>query len=118
MLKSIDGFWISAQVFSGSFSNSYFHIFPSSGHNVYATISLSEVTHYPTEPDLERSAAAYISWWTSYGLDGKQNAPSPEPKPTERTRNAVVVRDCGSLQFNLDVSNWVAATAQINIFEF
>jgi hypothetical protein len=34
-----------------------------------------------------------------------------------RTQNAVMVRNCGSLQFNLDVANWVVATAQINIFQ-
>ncbi len=116
MLKSVDGFWISAQVYTGDFSNSYFHFLEAPGQNVYATISLSEVNHYPTEPDMRRQASAYISWWTAYGSDGKLFA--PHPNSMGRTQNAVMVRNCASLQFNLDVSNWVVATAQINIFQF
>jgi len=116
VLKSVDGFWISAQVFTGDFSNSYFHTFLAPGQNIYATISLSEVNHYATEPDLGRRASAYISRWTAYGPDGKLFAPNPNSMG--RTQNAVMVRNCGSLQFNLDVSNWVVATAQINIFQF
>lgn len=116
MLKAVDGFWISAQVFTGDFSNSYFHFFAAPGKTVYATISLSEVNHYPTEPDMRRQASAYISWWTAYGPDGKLFAPSPNSMGP--TQNAVAVRNCGSLQFDLAVSNWVSATAQINIFVF
>ena len=115
MFNSIDGFWISASVFTGDFSNSYFHAFPAPGQDVYATISLSEVNHYPTEPDLLRTAAAYISWWTVYGPEGKLVAPSLNSMG--RMQNAVMVRNCGTLQFNLDVSNWVQATAQINIIQ-
>jgi hypothetical protein len=115
VLKSVDGFWISAQVFTGTFSNSYFHTFPAPGQDIYATISLSELNHYPTEPDMRRSAAAYISWWTTYGSDGALLPPSSNIML--RAQNAVMLRNCGSLQFNLDVSNWVVATAQINIFQ-
>ena len=115
MLNSVDGFWISARVFTGEFSNSYFHFFPEPGHDVYATIVLSQVDHYPTEPAMERRAAGYISWWTEWGPDGVLVAPSPNSMG--RTQNAVTVRNCGSLQFNLDVANWVVATAQINIFQ-
>ncbi len=116
VLQSVDGFWISAQVFTGDFSNSYFHSFEAPGRNVYATIVLSEVSHYPTEPDMGRRASAYISWWTAYGPDGKLFAPSPNSMG--RTQNAVAVRNCGSLEFRLEVSNWVVATAQISIFQF
>ena len=42
MLRSVDGFWIRAAVYEGSFTNSYFHFFEPPGQNVYATISLSE----------------------------------------------------------------------------
>jgi hypothetical protein len=116
MLLSVDGFWITAQVFTGEFSNSYFHVFDRPGKNVYATISLSGLDHFPVEPDMQRVASAYISWWTVYDKDGKLLAPSPNSMG--RTQNAVVVRDCGSLEFHLDVANWVVATAQINIFRF
>ena len=115
MLNSVDGYWISAQVFAGDFSNTYFHVFPEPGRDIYASISLSEVSHYATEPDQGRTASAYISWWTTYGPDGKLFAPSPNSMG--RTQNAVMLRSCGSLQFNLDVSNWVFATAQISIFQ-
>lgn len=115
MLKSIDGFWISASVFTGDFSLSYFHAFPAPGPDIYATISLSEVNHHPTEPDMRRRALAYIAHWTSFDLDGKLVA--PETRSMGHTQNAVRVRNCGSLEFHLDVSNWVEATAQINIFE-
>jgi hypothetical protein len=115
VLTSVDGYWISAQVFTGDFSNSYFHAFPAPGRDVYATISLSQVNHYPTEPDLARSVSAYISWWTVYDADGKL-IPG-EPNSMGVTQNAVMLPRCGSLQFNLDVSNWVVATAQINIFQ-
>ena len=116
MLLSVDGFWITAQVFTGEFSNGYFHVFDLPGQNVYATISLSGVDHFPTEPDMERRVSAYIAWWTEYGADGKLFAPSPNSMG--RAQNAVVVRNCGSLEFRLDVANWVVATAQINIFQF
>jgi hypothetical protein len=116
MLKSVDGFWISAQVFTGDFSNSYFHAFEAPGRNIYATIVLSEVDHFATEPDLGRRASAYILHWTTFGPDGILVAPSPNSMG--RTQNAVAVRNCGSLEFRLDVSNWVVATAQISIFEF
>ncbi len=114
MLDSVDGYWLSAQVFTGDFSNSYFHVFERPGVDVYASIALSEVSHYPTEPDMRRRACAYISWWTTYGPDGVFVAPNPNSSGP--TQNAVLVRGCASLQFNLDVSNWVFATAQINIF--
>lgn len=115
MLDSVEGFWISARVFTGEFSNSSFHFFPEPGRDVYATIALSEVNHFPTEPDMERRASAYIFRWTEWGPDGQLNAPFPNSMG--RTQNAVLVRNCGSLQFNLDVANWVVATAQINIFQ-
>jgi hypothetical protein len=115
VLSSVEGFWISARVFTGEFSNSSFHVFPGPGRDVYATIGLSEVNHFPTEPDMERRASAYISWWTEWAPDGELVAPFPNSMG--RTQNAVMVRNCGSLQFNLDVANWVVATAQINIFQ-
>lgn len=116
MLQSVNGFWMSARVLTGDFSNSYFHVFESPGKNVYATISLSQVNHFPVEPDMRRRATAYISWWTTFGPDGEVVGPFPNSAGT--TQNAVAVRNCNSLLFNLDVSNWVEATAQINIFEF
>jgi hypothetical protein len=116
LLRSVDGFWISARVFTGDFSNSYLHVFEAPGKNVYATISLSEVNQLPIDPDMRRGATAYISWWTAYGPDGKWFAPFPNS--TGHTQNAVAVCNCGSLEFRLDVSNWVDATAQINIFQF
>jgi hypothetical protein len=116
MLRSVDGFWISARVFTGDFSNSYFHAFEAPGRNVYATISLSEVNHFPVEPDMERQAVAYIARWTAYGPDGKLF--SPARTDLGRAQNAVAVRNCGSLEFRLDVANWVDAAAQINIFQF
>jgi hypothetical protein len=116
VLKSVDGYWISARVYTGDFSNSYFHVFPAPGPDIYASISLSEVRHYPTDPDMDRGASAYIYRWTTYGPDGKLVEPSTNSMG--RTQNAVMLRNCGSLQFNLDVSNWVVATAQINIFQF
>ena len=115
MLTAVDGYWITSRVFTGEFSNSYFHVFPAPGVDVYATIGLSEVNHYPTEPDMERRASAYISRWTEWGPDGVLVGPTPNSMG--RTQNAVMVRNCGSLQFNLDVANWVVATAQINIFQ-
>lgn len=115
MLNRVDGYWISARVFTGEFSNSFFHVFPQPGVDVYATIGLSEVQQFPTEPAMERRASAYISRWTEWGPDGVLVAPSTNSMG--RTQNAVMVRNCGSLQFNLDVTNWVVATAQINIFQ-
>src|SRR5688572_25478337 len=116
VLKQVDGYWISARVFTGDFSNSYFHVFEAPGQDIYATISLSEVNHDPTEPDMRRRASAYIESWTVYGGDGKLTAPFPNS--AGRTQNAVAIRNCGSLLFRLDVSNWVSATAQVNIFQF
>jgi len=116
MLQSVDGFWISARVNTGDFSNSYFHAFEAPGRDIYATIALSEVLHFATEPDMTRRAGAYIARWTAYGPDGKLFAPSVNS--AGRTQNAVAVRNCGSLEFHLDVANWVFAIAQITIFEF
>jgi hypothetical protein len=116
VLRSVDGFWLSAAVFTGDFSNTYWHDFAKPGKNVYATISLSQVNHFPVEPDLRRRASAYISWWTAYSPDGKVIGPSFISAGA--TLNAIAVRNCNSLLFTLDVSNWVEATAQINIFEF
>jgi len=116
VLQAVDGYWISASVYTGEFSNSYFHSFEAPGRDIYATIALSEVDHYPTEPDMARRTSAYIARWTTYGPDGKLFAPSFNS--TGRTQNAVVVRNCASLEFRLDVANWVFAIAQITIFEF
>jgi len=43
---------------------------------------------------------------------------APEPNSMGRTQNAVRLRNCASLEFELEVSQWVSATAQINIFKF
>jgi hypothetical protein len=115
MLLSVDGFWITAQVFTGEFSNTYFHVFDRPGKSVYATISLSSLDHFSVEPGMRR-ASAYIARWTVYGPDGEFIAPFPNSMGL--TQNAVVVRDCATLEFRLDVANWVVATAQINIFQF
>lgn len=114
MLQSVEGFWISASVYTGAFSNSYFHFVGSPGQNVYATISLSGVDHHPG-PAMEREANAYIVRWTTWGPDGALVAPFPNSMG--RTQNAVAIRDCASIEFRLDVKNWVDATAQINIFQ-
>ena len=116
MLRSVDGFWLSARVFTGDFSNSYFHAFEAPGKNVYATISLSQVNQFPVDPDMRRRTSAYIARWTTYDPNG--NIVAPSPNSAGITQNAVAVRNCSSLMFHLDVSNWVDATAQINIFEF
>lgn len=116
MLLSVDGFWVTAQVFTGEFSNTYFHVFDRPGQNVYATISLSGLNQFPTEPDLQRRASAYIARWTIYDEDGKFS--DPFPNSMGPAQNAVVVRNCATLEFRLDVANWVVATAQINIFQF
>jgi hypothetical protein len=114
-LRSVDGFWITAQVFTGEFSNSYFHVFERPGQNVYATIALSGLDHFATEPDMERHASAYIARWVVYDSDG--NFVAPFPNSMGRAQNAVAVRNCGALEFRLDIANWVDAAAQINIFQ-
>jgi hypothetical protein len=116
MVRSVDGFWISAEVFIGDFSNSYYQFFDPPGPDVYATISLSQLNHSPTEPDLERRASAFIEEWVTYDADGK--LVGPDPNSTGANQNAVYVRNCAAIGFRLDVSNWVSAIAQINIFQF
>lgn len=112
MLPTVEGFWISAQVRTGDFSNSYFHVFDPPGRDVYATISLSDWQHFPMEPERQRRASAYIERWTQYAPDGRILTPDS----MGLTQNAVLVRNCRSLEFRLLVVNWVSAIAQINIF--
>ena len=115
MLRSVEGYWLSAQVFTGEFTNSYFHFFPEPGATVYATISLSEVKQYPMDREPVRDAAGYISRWAVYGPDGRLVGPNADSMG--RSQNAVMIRDCGFIQFDLHVANWTVATAQINIFQ-
>lgn len=116
MVRSVEGLWISAEVFTGEFSNSCYQFFDPPGPDVYATISLSQLYHSPTEPDLERRASAFIEEWVTYDADGKFVA--PDPNSTGHNQNAVFVRNCGAIGFRLDVSNWISAIAQINIIQF
>jgi hypothetical protein len=117
MLTAVDGFWIRAVAFNeGSFRNSSFHFFETPGLNVYATITLSGVSRASSGSEHGLAAVASIIRWTTWGPDGKLVAPSPGSMG--ETQNAVVVRNCASLEFALDVRNAVDAIAQINIFRF
>jgi len=114
MPLSVEGFWIAASMFGhGTFSQSYFQFYEPPGQDIYATIALSGIDHFPS--DTEHSASAYIARWTVYGPDGKLVA--PEPNSMGPTQNAIGLRNCASLEFELEVSQWVSATAQINIFK-
>jgi hypothetical protein len=115
MLRSVEGFWIRAEVNEGNFTNSYFHFFEPPGQNVYATISLSSFDNSFPRSQLAFNAFAYIIRWTTYGSDGKLVGPFPS---MGHAQNAVIVHNCGSLEFGLEVTNNVDAVAQINIFQF
>jgi hypothetical protein len=115
MLLSVEGFWIAASIFGdGTFSQSYFQFYEPPGQDIYATIALSRLDHYPGDAD--HFVSAYIARWTVYGPDGKLFA--PEPNSMGRAQNAIGLRNCASLEFELEVTHWVTAAAQINIFKF
>jgi hypothetical protein len=114
MLQSVEGYWLNARVLTGEYAQNHFHVFPFPGRAVYATIALSGVNHFPTEPDLRRRAQAYIARWTVYDEVG--NIVAPEPNSMGEHQNAAYVERCATLEFVLEVANWVDATAQVNIF--
>lgn len=115
MPLSVEGFWIDAAIYGdGTFSESYFQFYEPPGQDVYATIALSRLDHYPT--DAAHFASAYIARWTVYGPDGTLFA--PEPNSMGKAQNAIALRNCASLEFELEVTGWVEAAAQINIFTF
>ena len=119
MLRSVDGFWITAVAFGkGAFTNSSYHFFDPPGLDVYATISLSGITNLSPRDEPRGSAFAYITRWVAYGSDGKLSGLSGPAGNAGHEQNAAVIRNCGYLEFALAVENHVEAAAQINIFRF
>jgi hypothetical protein len=117
MPLSAEGFWIESSIFGdGSFSQSVFEVYEPPGRDIYATITLSGIDHFPN--DGQHFASAYIDSWTFFDADGKRVGVSSSSPGLGRAQNSIALRNCGSLYFVLEVANWTLAVAQISIFTF
>lgn len=124
MLNRIDGYWMDLiapgpgeKVFLATVPI-FFTISPfPPGTNVYASISLSEISTSfgGSDPDPKFSVVAKIISWSVYQPDGTES--QPQPGGMEIIQNAVGVENCARITFML-AGDRVAASAQINIFSF